>query len=185
MSVLVYPVCPTDCAGSLPSVLFDECAPELHYGEIEWLYVARADAADFVAVDVITEWTARLSDTSADADAIRTLHVIGELPEPEQTEINISGDRVINGYKTFNIPFEIDETNDTNYEFLLNTECNLKFKIWFATADGMLYGGNTGVEATIKLNPIIPRERTEVAKFMGTIKWKSVHSPLRCVSPIV
>jgi hypothetical protein len=184
MSVLVLPVCPTDCSGSLESVLFDECAPEIHYGEIAKIYVSRADSADFANVEDLAEWTGRLDDTGVDPDDIRTLIVIGELPEPEQTEIAISGDRQIVGYKTFTLTFDIDETNDVNYNFLLNTECNLKYKFWFETADGLLYGGNEGIEATIKLNPVIPRGRADVAKFMGTAKWKSKNSPLRCVSPM-
>lgn len=185
MSVFVLPTCPTECSGSLNSVAFNECAPELHYGEVEWLYVARADASDFTDITNIAEWTPRLSEDSVDADAIRPIHVIGEMPEPEQNELTISGDRIVTGYKTFTLSFEIDETNDTNYEFLLNTECNLRYKIWFATADGMLYGGNEGIEAVIKLNQIIPRERTELVKFTGNVKWKSKFSPLRCTNPNV
>lgn len=184
MSVLLLPVCPTDCSGSLPDVAFDECAPDVHYGEVAKIYIARVDAADFTNVDLIGEWTTRLSDTSDDPDAIRTLIVIGELPEPEQSEITISGDRTVVGFKQFTLPFEIDETNDTNYLLLLNQECNIKNKMWFETADGMLYGGNEGIEATIRMNNLIPRERTEVAKFMGTAKWKSQFSALRCASPM-
>lgn len=183
MSVLLLPVCPTDCSGSLEDVSFNECAPEIHYGEIAKLYVARADAADFAAVDVVTEWTARLFDTGMDPDYIRTFIGIGELPEPEQTEQTISGDRVIIGYKTFNLLFDVEETNDTNYEFLLATECNLKFKFWFETKDGMLYGGNTGIEAIIKMNQPIPKGGEEIVKILLSAKWKSKNHPLRCLSP--
>ena len=184
MSVLLLPTCPTDCAGSLPEVAFDECAPVVHYGEIEKIYIARSDAADFTNVDLIAEWTTRLSDTSADPDAIRALTVIGELPEPEQSEITISGDRTVVGFKQFTLNVEIDETNDTNYLFLLTYECNVKVKLWFETADGMLYGGNEGIDGTLRLNNTIPRERAEIAKFIGTFKWKSQFSPLRCASPM-
>jgi len=184
MSVLQLPICPTDCAGALEAVSFNECAPEIHYGEISKVYVARADAADFVAVDVITEWTARLDDSGADADDIRTLIGIGELPVPEKTELTISGDRIIYPPKKFTLNFEVDETNDTNYEFLLNTECNLKFKFWYETSDGMLYGGNTGIEAIISMDAPIPKSREEIAKFMMTAKWKSANHPLRCLSPM-
>lgn len=185
MSVLNLPVCPEDCESSLPAVDFNLCAPEVHYGEIAKIYVARADADDFSAVDIITEWTARLSQTDTGDDNIRELTVIGELTEPEQTEVPISGDRIVIGFKSFTIDFEIDETNDTNYYFLLNYECDMQNKIWFETADGMLYGGNTGILGSLKLNNIIPRDRTEISKFMGTFKWKAQHSPLRCVSPMV
>lgn len=184
MSVLTWPVCPTDCAGSLPAVDFDECAPEVHYGEVAKLYVAAADAASFANVELIGEWTTRISEDAVGADNIRALTIIGELPEPEQTEISISGDRTVVGYKQFTLNIEIDETNDVNYNFLLTYECNVKVKAWFETADGILYGGNDGIEGTLRLNNMIPRERTDVAKFVGTFKWKSQFSPLRCVSPM-
>ena len=71
-----------------------------------------------------------------------------------------------------------------NYNFLLTYECNVKVKLWFETADGLLYGGNAGLEGTLRLNNVIPRERTDVAKFIGTFKWKSQFSPLRCASPM-
>lgn len=184
MSVLNLPDCPTGCDTGLPAVDFDICAPELHYGEIEKIYIAAADADDFTNVEDLAEWTTRLSDSAVvTGNEIRALTVIGELPEPEQTEHTISGDRTAVGFKQFTVNFEVDETNDINYNWLLTLECNVKFKFWFETADGLLYGGNEGLLATIRVNQVIPRERTELAKFIGTAKWKSQFSPLRCLSP--
>ena len=183
MSVLNLPTCPDDCAGSLPEVSFNECAPEVYFGEIAKIYVAKSDSADFLNVEDLAEWTTRLSQDSADADAIRELTVIAELPEPEVTEQTISSDRTIVGYRQFVINGEIDENNDVNYNFMLNLQCNLKHKIWYETADGILYGGNEGIQATIRAHEFIPRARTDVKKIMFNIKWKSKFSPLRCVSP--
>ena len=89
MSILILPTCPDDCSG-LPAVDFDICAPELHYGEVAKVYLAAADADDFTNVEDLAEWTTRLDDSAtATGDEIRTLTVIGELPEPEQTELTI------------------------------------------------------------------------------------------------
>jgi len=63
-------------------------------------------------------------------------------------------------------------------------ECGNKFKVWFETADGMLFGGNEGIEGSINTNYVIPRPRTELRKIMGIIKWEAIHTPLRCVSPM-
>jgi len=185
MSVLNFPTCPSDCSGSLPAIDFDLCAPELHYGEISHIYVATAAAAAFANVELLGEWSTRLSEAGVDPDAIRELVVMGDLPEPEQTEITISGDRRVIGFKTFAINFDIDETNDVNYYWLMNQECSFQNRIWYRTADGLLYGGNTGILATIRMNQIIPRERTEIVKFTGTVVWKSQFSPLRTVFPLV
>lgn len=184
MSVLLNPTCPSDCS-TLPAVAFDTCAPELHWGEVTKLYVAAADADDFANVEDVTEWNTRLDQSAvATGDEIRELTVIAELPEPEQTETPVSGDRTAVGFKNFALNFDIDETNDTNYNFLLTLECNLSFKIWYETSDGMLYGGNEGILATLRANQVIPKERTELVKFVGVARWKSQTSPLRCVSPL-
>jgi hypothetical protein len=185
MSILVLPTCPTTCTGSLPDVSFSECAPELHYGEVSKVYVARADAADFTNVDLIAEWTTRLSDTDPGADKIRTLIGIGEVPAPDMPEITISGDRTITGPKTYNLTFEVDETNDANYQLMLETQCNLKYKVWLEMSDGMLYGGNEGIELTLKGNQPLVKSRTDVVKIIFTGKWKSTTDPLRCLSPNV
>lgn len=183
MSVLNLPTCPDDCAGSLPEVSFNECAPEVYFGEISKIYVAKSDSADFSDVEDLAEWTTRLSQDSTDPDVIRELTVIAELPEPEVTEQAISSDRTIVGYRQFVINGEIDENNDVNYNFMLNLQCNLSHKIWYETADGILYGGNEGIQVTIRAHEFIPRARTDVKKIMFVIKWKSKFSPLRCVSP--
>lgn len=184
MSVLLYPSCPESCAGSLPDPEFNECAPVVGYGEIAKFYLAKADAAPFSNVESLAEWTQRLAAGVATADAIRAYTVLADLPEPELTEQTISGNRTIRGFKKFSIPFEIDETNDTNYQAHLTFECNTKFKLWFETADGMMYGGNEGIEVSILTNFVIPRSRTEVVKIMGKATWDSKKSPLRNVSPL-
>jgi len=184
MSVLLAPTCPINCEGVLVPVDFDICAPEVHYGEVSKIYIAAVDAADFTNIELLAEWTARLSETSVDPDAIRPLTVLGDLPVAEQSEVPISGDRIIVGAKQFTLTFEIDETNSINYNMLLTSECNLTFKMWFETSDGMMYGGNEGIIASLRLNLMIPRERTDIVKYMGTLKWKSVFSPLLSLSPM-
>ena len=182
MSVLYLPTCPTDCTGSVQAVSFNECAPETHWGEISKVYLAPADLADFADVTSLAEWTGKLADTGD--DKIRTLIGIGEKPEPEQTEVPISGDRVVTGYKKFVVNFEVDETNETNYNFLAMSECGGKYKIWYETSDGILYGGNAGLEVSIKANEIIPKERTAIVKHVYKISWQSKQHPYRCTSPM-
>lgn len=184
MSVLLYPTCPENCAGSLPEPSFNDCAPVVGYGEISKLYLAKADAIAFTNIELIGEWTTRLAASIETADAIRQFTVLGDLAEPEVTEIVISGNRTIRGFKKFTLAFEIDEDNDTNYQAHLTFECNSKFKMWFETADGMMFGGNEGIEASILTNYLIPRGRTDIRKIMGQAKWDSKKSPLRNLSPL-
>src|SRR3990172_7354775 len=120
MSVITLPNCPTTCAAVLGSVNFDDCAPETHFGEISKLYLsvlgeAGEPFASQAEFDSLAHWATHLSETSTSAGAIREFTVIGDQPEPEQTETYISGDRTIQGFKKFVLNLEIDETNDTNY----------------------------------------------------------------------
>jgi hypothetical protein len=184
MSVLLYPTCPTDCAGLLPEPLFVDCAPELRYGEIEWLIIARADAAPFNNIEDLIEWNARVALANTDHNAISIFHVIADLPEPEVTETTISGDRTVRGDKKFTLPFTIDELNDQNYEAHLTIECGNQFLFWFVTADGHIYNGNEGQLASMLTNLVIPRERTALVTIVGKMTWTNKRSPLIGIYPL-
>jgi hypothetical protein len=182
MSYLYLPPCPTTCSGSVADVDFDNCTPVYHWGEISKVYIGSTNVPNFADVSSIVEWNSILDD-SAD-DHIRELTVIGEQTEAETVEVPTSGDRIAIGFKKFSINFEIDETNDINYVFHQMLECGGKFKIWYETSDGILYGGNEGIEASVKTNQVIPKERTALVKIVGKATWNSLHSPVRCVSPM-
>jgi hypothetical protein len=184
MSVLLYPSCPTDCAGSLPDPLFNDCTPVDGFGEIRYIYLAKANADDLTNVEDLAEWTTKLALAVSDPNAIRKFTVLGDMPAPEKTEIQRSGDRTVTGLKRFQVIFEIDDDSDPNYEAHLLFECSTKFKMWYETADGMLFGGNEGVLPSISSDYIIPRASGELRKIMGVAKWTSKRSPLRCISPM-
>lgn len=188
MSVIVLPDCPDDCTGVLESVLFSECAPEVHFGEIAKLYLwvdsATPPFASQAEYDSAAHWATHLSEDGVAIDDIREFIVIGEQPEPEQTETPISGDRTVVGYKKFTLNLEIDETNETNYNFLLASECNGKYKCNYETADGILYGGYLGLDVSVKMNQVIPKERSGVVKFMVKVTWSSKNHPFRQISPV-
>lgn len=186
MSVIVLPDCPTDCTGVLESVSFNDCAPEVHFGEIAKLYLwvdsATPPFASQAEFDNPAHWATHLNQAGVAIDDIREFTVIGEMPEPEQTETPISGDRTVIGYKKFTLNLEIDETNETNYNFLLASECNGKYKAVFETADGIMYGGYLGLDVSIKMNQVIPRTRQEVVKIMVKVTWTSKNHPFRQIS---
>jgi len=188
MSIITLPDCPTDCTGVLESVSFSECAPEVHFGEIAKLYLwvdsATPPFASQAQYDSAAHWATHLNESGVAVDDIREFTVIGEMPEPEQTETPISGDRTVIGYKKFVLNLEIDETNETNYNFLLASECNGKYKCNFETADGILYGGYLGLDVSVKMNQVIPKERSGVVKIMTKVTWSSKNHPFRQISPV-
>ena len=188
MSILTLPSCPTTCAGVVAIMDFNECAPEVHYGEIAKIYLWELGVhpwATEAAFGTPAGWTGVVSNsTTPIGTKVRELIVIGEMTEPEQTETPISGDRIMTGFKKFVVPFEIDETNETNYNWLLTSECGGKYSAAFETADGLLYGGMHGLEVTIKANQVIPKERSGIVKIIAKMQWSSKNHPLRQISPV-
>jgi hypothetical protein len=171
-------------------VAFSTCAPSYHWGEISKVYIAPADFLPF-DLTVLGNWTSRLADTGD--DKIRTLIGIGDMPEPEITEVTTSGDRKAYSSRQYTINFTIDETGSVaagvvidNYSWMAMTGCNTNYQFWFETSDGVLYTGgpDSGLEGTGIFHQIIPRLRTELVTFVGTFKWQSYFAPYRMASPM-
>lgn len=176
--------CPGNCDVYVPKVKFSECAPTLLEGQITDILVGNigypltnfADAA---------EWASRIDNDLADASAIRHFTVIGSLNKPEASEKTISHNRIVQGKKTFTLPFRIDDNTDENYDAARSFQCGLKNAVWFITGGGYLYGGNSGIEANINIAEVIPEAGEEFAYLDGEVKWKAKISPSRTLSPIV
>lgn len=179
---LITPTCPDGCDFQLPVLSFDICTPSVAFGEITHLYIAAGDAAGFTDVTDLAEWTARLSDDSVDADAIRTLHVIADLPAASAEEIVISLGRKVYSPADHVINVEIDDVSDSTYEFARATSCNTGYKVWFATPE-YIFGGTEGIDAMLNLRPQIERGIKSVNKLVGTVTWSAKFSPERHVSP--
>jgi hypothetical protein len=185
MSVITVPTCPTTCIGVLGSIDFSNCAPETHFGEISRMYlwaltdVPFASQAEF---DSAAHWATHVNGSSVTAGSIRQLIGIGELPEPEMTITPLSNDRQIVGFRKFNMVFDVDETNETNYNWMLTSECGGKYKMCYETADGLIYGGYQGIEVSIIVTQPIPKTKQEVVKLIMKPTWFSKFDPLRQIS---
>lgn len=172
------PTCPEDCSANLPEVSFNDCAPELNGGNITYIYLTNLGNPLSNWLDE-TEWSARIDNDSVDSAAIRRLRVIGSKPAPDKPEIVISGDRTVYGLATHTIDFRSDETNAINQEALRSLECGGEYLMWYETIGGLRWGGNDGIEATIKLDEIIPESSSEFITFTGQAKWKAKFTPER------
>lgn len=165
------------CSTVLPSVHADLCDPQAYYGEISDLLFTRLgdDMTDWTDPD---EWTTRISSTTALPSAgtlapIRRLFGIGSLGAPEQAKKTISRKRDLYTPRQFTLPFKVDDTGDTNWAFLrAMPSAGQTFAVWFATETRM-FGGNTGLEATIVANPDIPESSEEITKITVTVTWKA------------
>ena len=184
MTTCTTPICADACGDELPQVEFNICAPATNYGQVSKMYITN-DGYPLTDENDLAEWQTRANLPSDDASRILELTVIGDKPLPTVTEVAISKGRTTTGVADHILNLEIDETNQTNYEFMRQTECgSFTKRIWFETYGGLLYGGATGILATIKLGEEIPTGTADLIKIKGTAKWKSKFSPCRTTSPM-
>jgi len=192
MSQPVIPLCPTDCTSIIDvQPEFNECAPEVNVGEITRVFIAGLETTGgydggpcFEDVEDLAEWADRLrTDDNPTGDVVAGV-VKGEMPEGDENEIPISGDRVARGLTSYQLNLEIDETNNYNYAMARwLSGCVAKYRVWWETAGGKIYGGNCGVEATAMAKFVTPMERSEIEKIIVTVKWRSRFLPERTDSP--
>lgn len=171
------------CSTQLPKPSADTCNPQVNFGQYQKLYITKP-GNPFTEIEDLTEWTDRLSNDSDDDDAIRTVHIIGEKPEAENTETEISLGRIVAGPMNHTVNFEIDETNDTNYEWMRSYQGGGKEVLCWLEGQVNVFGGSAGIRASLSVKYVTPRESTEVEKIIGTLKWKDAQDPERNVSPV-
>lgn len=169
------------------SVRADYCADGIEYGPIDRLFFTRIG-------DGLTDWTSeaewltRLSQTTpfpSTGDAsIRMFHVIGSLAEPEQTETKISLGRIKQSPPEFTFTFIIDDVGDLNYAFMqaLVEARGGQYAVWLE-GHGKMYGGNEGIQASMKLSYTIPTETTAQVAIPGTLRWSGT-MPDRIATPL-
>lgn len=178
---MANPLCPTDCDALLADVLFSDCAPNIVASEIKRIFIGKSDADPFTAVATASEWTTRLTPTTGD---LRELIVIGDKPAPASVVKDISNARKHVVGKDHTVNFTIDDVSPENYEFMRSTECGGKYRIWYETHGGFMYGGNAGVLASLVMDGNLERGLDSIETLTGVISWRDRFSPERVASPI-
>lgn len=178
-------VCLDDCSFDIPAVSFADCNPEVNLSQIAKIYMAQPDAAGFTDWTLAGEWVSRISSDSTDVDAIRAITVIADKPIPETTSKTISGNRIVVTDKKHTINFDVDESNVTNHEFARGGKCIRQVKMWYETIGGLLFGGNSGIDATFTIDMNLSRSEGDIILYQGNLKWSSTDLEERTTSPIV
>jgi hypothetical protein len=181
MSVVI--TCPDFCTVSVPVVEFSVCSPVVRAGEISKMYIANPEEPISDWTDPAA-WAARIDNSGTATTDIRELTVIGDMVAPESTVTKISAGRTSQGLKARTVNFEIDDTSFANIDAGRQFDCGGTFLFWFETYSGQLIGGPDGILGTINMDYIIPRERTEITKLIGTVKWDDKIGPMVIDSPI-
>jgi hypothetical protein len=176
------------CTTTLTPLRADDCTTGVIFGRIDRIYLTKVgDGLTDWSSSV--EWTGRIDNataqpTNGDPYHIRQLNVIGSVAEPEQNEISISANRFAYSLPEFTVEFSIDDTASTdNYAFMQTLIANNGgiYALWLE-GGGYLYGGNDGVEATIKLSYEVPEDNNDIVRMRGTAKWKGAF-PARIATP--
>ena len=183
MAIIDKVVCPQDCSTPLTQPLFNDCNPEFNLSEIEAIYIARADFAGFTDAEDIGEWETYLEGTGPYPEPeIVKIVVIGDKPAKADLTTTGSMRRVITYDSTHTINFEIDETNNVNYEFMRTMQCGAKYRIWWATRAGKMYGGNDGILASVTIADVLDRGDA-IERFVGAFTWNDKFDAPRFDSP--
>ena len=165
------------CTTVLPQVHADLCDDQAFFGEISQLYFTRL-GDDLTLWTDDAEWAARLSNTTALPAAptlapIRQLFGIGSIADPNRPSVNLSRRRTKYSDAEYSMVFNVDDTGATNWSFLQGIPAGGQtYAVWFGTED-RLFGGNTGIEATIVADFNIPESRQELMKIKLTVTWKA------------
>lgn len=181
---MANPVCPPDCNAPLPEVSFTDCNPPIHLSEIEWIMFAKPGAAAIADPNTAEGWSSRINNEGSGADAIRLLRVIGNMPAPTNNEVVISGQRRIIIDRTFTVEFDVDELSDKNYEAFRELQCGGSLLFWFVTRSGHVFGGTSGILASLTGAPVLDRGENAFQRIAGTATWKNRFSPERAVWPL-
>jgi len=173
-------------ANEIPVVSFDENAPQVHYGQIRDIMIGNLGYPLTAETKVVIE--ARIDnsgDVTTPEETLRLLTVIGDKPEPESTVLDISHKRKIKSPRKHTVNIRIDEMNEANYSFLKSLiEGGVsEVAMWYFT-DGHMYGGLTGVQASINLDHVIPESTEELEYITGQLTWQGDY-PARIANPLV
>lgn len=178
-------VCPQDCSSPLPTPEFNACNPEFNLSEIEEIFIGKADFTGFDDVEDVEEWNDFLDGADpyspGTPELVRVI-VIGDKPAKSDLTVTGSQRRIITYDSTHTLNFEIDETNDANYEFMRKLQCGAKYRIWWLTRGGKMYGGNKGVLASVTIADVLDRGDA-IERFVGAFTWNNKFDVARTPSP--
>lgn len=167
------------CTFTLPAVEIDDNCQTIKKGQIYKLFFTRPTAAD-VLTDFTDpdEWATRLDQDEAipgsGAAKIRELSGIGSTDAGDVTDIEIPMDQTysIPGNKVIN--FRVYDLTAANLAacIALRDAGTTQQKIWFV-ADDLIYGGDSGINGSMRADIVIPEGRTDLQYWQITVTTKN------------
>lgn len=167
------------CTYTLPAVSINDTCQTIKKGQIYKLFFTRPTSADVLAdFTDPAEWTTRLDQDDAipvsGAAKIRELSGIGSTDAGDVTDIDIPMDQIysIPGNKVIN--FRVYDLTAANLAacITLRDAGTTQQKIWFV-ADDLIYGGNSGINGSMRADIVIPEGRTDLQYWQITFTTKN------------
>lgn len=178
------PICPLGCTSNLPEFDFNLCNPTLNAGQIAKIFFTTV-GNPMIDWSSAAEWASRIDNNSTGASSIRTLIGIGDMPAPTTTDKEISLGRKVFGKRSFVVNFRVDESSAITHDAFRQMQCtNGNYLVWLETRDHLLWGDNSGIEAAIKVDQVIPEAYSDYVTYQITITWDAQFMPKREASPI-
>lgn len=168
----------------IAEVDFDLCNPDVRTSEIKRLFLALPQSAEFVDWSIADAWNDRLSQTSNDVNAIRTITCIGDKPAPVSIRKDISLQRKKITYKTHTLLITIDEVTAANHAFIIALKKGRILRVWYETTGRQMFGGNSGIVAMVYGDMVLARGQGEIAVYELQIIWNKLRTEDRIESPI-
>lgn len=176
------PVCATGTI-AIP-VAGNVCAQQLASGQLTQFLFTGADGAALTDWNSATEWNSRISNTavysSTSPKPIRQLYVKGSKAAASPTKIELGGG--YDGYATAEntYTFVAYDVSTQMQAVIAYIQANPAFvwKCWFVTgaetATPYVWGGNSGVSATITASLIMPEGRADFVNYQFTVTYSGV-----------
>lgn len=170
--------CEDDCDAYLPVVPAETCRKG-SMALITHVYIA-ALGKPFADIGDIQEWTDRVSNDplSTSPDAIRAIPVFrGEKPVADNTVATTNWGATIPTESNKTITFVDQNSSILNHEFHRLMNCGGKqFLFWYKTADGQIYGGDSGIVGSwSSVRGIAPNTDSPTKFWNVTISYPSTY----------
>jgi hypothetical protein len=181
------------CTTTLPAVSFVDDCPTIKRGQIYKLYTTRATAIDVLDdVEDLAEWTGRIDQDAAVslpavACAIREWSGIGSLAEGEVTDIEIPLDLTYSFTGNQPLTFTVYDMTTENIAaaIAIRDAGTVQMKVWFQ-ADDLIFGGNSGINGSMRANLVIPEGRTDPQRIILSFNTKnSLGSGVTTPHPVI
>lgn len=126
-----------------------------------------------------------IDNTATDNSKARWYRVIGELPDPEQTERVYPGGFIKVTKNANTLTMEIYDMSDEMYNHLLALQCGtIKYSFYFADIAGSMYGGPDGIRPK-KSTITFPKGKGDAVRFAKwVVTYDSTGDPLRIDNPL-